>query len=112
MPQADEKPQHRVRITRPFYLGATEVTQGQYRAVTGQSPSQFEGSDDLPVEQVTWIDAIKFCNRLSARRDEGAPVRRRGRGRLPPADGGGMGVCLPCEEHDRVQLRRRCGGPG
>ena len=61
----DEKPQHRVRITRPFYLGATEVTQGQYRAVTGQSPSHFKGSDDLPVEQVSWNDAIAFCDKLS-----------------------------------------------
>jgi formylglycine-generating enzyme required for sulfatase activity len=38
--EADEKPQHWVRITRSFYLGATAVTQGQYRAVTGAKPSQ------------------------------------------------------------------------
>lgn len=63
----NEEPRHRVRITRPFYMAATEATQGQYRAVTGQSPSQFRGSDDLPVEQVSWLDAVKFCNELSAR---------------------------------------------
>jgi formylglycine-generating enzyme required for sulfatase activity len=62
-----EKPQHRVRITRPFYLAATEVTQGQYRAVTGANPSHWKGSDDLPVEQVSWNDAIVFCNTLSER---------------------------------------------
>jgi formylglycine-generating enzyme required for sulfatase activity len=61
----DEKPQHRVRITQPFYLGTTQVTQGHYRAVTGQSPSHFQGSDDLPVEQVSWTDAIAFCERLN-----------------------------------------------
>jgi formylglycine-generating enzyme required for sulfatase activity len=61
----DERPQHRVQIMRPFYLGATEVTQGQYRTVTGQSPSNFREVDDLPVEQVSWNDAIAFCNKLS-----------------------------------------------
>ena len=105
--QADEKPQHRVRITRPFYLGATEVTQGQYRAVTGQSPSHFKGSDDLPVEQVSWEDAIAFCDKLSEL--EKGTV---GGCELPPADGGGVGVCLPGGEHDPVQLRRRRGTPG
>ncbi len=63
----DEIPRHEVRISRAFYLGVTEVTQGQYRAVTGESPSRFKGSDDLPVENVTWNDAIAFCNKLSER---------------------------------------------
>jgi formylglycine-generating enzyme required for sulfatase activity len=65
--QDDERPQHPVRITRPFYLGATEVTQGQYRALMGENPSFFKGSDDLPVERVSWNDAIEFCNKLSER---------------------------------------------
>jgi formylglycine-generating enzyme required for sulfatase activity len=63
----DEKPQHQVRITQPFYLGVTEVTQGQYRAVTGQNPSQFQGADNLPVETVSWNDAVAFCNALSTK---------------------------------------------
>jgi formylglycine-generating enzyme required for sulfatase activity len=61
----DEKPQHRVRITRPFYLGIHEVTQGQYRAVTSEAPSHFKGSKDLPVETVSWLNAINYCNALS-----------------------------------------------
>ncbi len=65
--ESNEKPQHEVRITRPFYLGVHEVTQGQYQAVMGQNPSQFKGSDDLPVETVSWLDAVKFCNKLSER---------------------------------------------
>jgi formylglycine-generating enzyme required for sulfatase activity len=61
----DEKPQHRVRITQPFYLGATPVTQGQYRAVTDANPSHFQGSDDRPVEQISWEEARVFCDKLN-----------------------------------------------
>jgi formylglycine-generating enzyme required for sulfatase activity len=68
---SDEKPQHPVRITRPFYLGIHEVTQDQYRAVTGATPSTLRGSDDLPVETVNWFDVIAFCNALSLK--EGLP---------------------------------------
>ena len=104
--QDDEKPQHRVRITQPFYLGATEVTQGQYRAVTGQSPSNFKGSDDLPVEHVSWNDAIAFCDKLNERE----------KGQL----GGGATGCRPRPNGSmpagpgarHVQLRRPCGEPG
>jgi formylglycine-generating enzyme required for sulfatase activity len=88
----DEKQQHRVRITRPFYLGVHEVTQGQYREVTGANPSDFQGSDDLPVEHVSWDEAIAFCNKLSEH--EGLkPYYRVGGG----APLGGDGYRLPTE---------------
>ena len=41
MPRANEKPQHRVRISKSFYLGVYEVTQAQYEAVMGNNPSNF-----------------------------------------------------------------------
>jgi formylglycine-generating enzyme required for sulfatase activity len=61
---SDEKPQHTVRITKPFYLGATEVTQQQYERVMGTNPSNFKGAQ-LPVERVSWEDAVEFCRKLS-----------------------------------------------
>src|SRR5579871_569181 len=42
-------------------------TKFQYRAVTGKSPSQFKGSDDFPVDSVSWEEAVTFCNKLSER---------------------------------------------
>jgi formylglycine-generating enzyme required for sulfatase activity len=49
-----EYPRHGVRITRPFYLGRTEVTQAQWEAVTGNNPSRNQGGGALPVEGVSW----------------------------------------------------------
>ena len=62
--QDRETPQHRVRITKPFYLGIHEVTQKQYEKVMGKNPSFFKGPL-LPVEQVSWEDATEFCKQLS-----------------------------------------------
>jgi len=60
----DETPRHRVRITRPFWMGVTEVTQAQYEAVMGGNPSFFKGAGS-PVEQVSWDDAVEFCRKLT-----------------------------------------------
>jgi formylglycine-generating enzyme required for sulfatase activity len=60
---SDEGPQHRVRITKPYYVGKYEVTQAQYLLVMGMTPGKFKGSD-RPVEAVTWNDATEFCRRL------------------------------------------------
>jgi formylglycine-generating enzyme required for sulfatase activity len=54
--EADEHPQHRVRISRPFYVGRYEVTQGEYVAVMGQNPSFDHRSPRLPVEEVSFED--------------------------------------------------------
>ena len=62
---AAERPAHQVML-RGFYMGKYEVTQAQYQAVMGTNPSYFKGAD-LPVEQVSWNDAVEFCKRLSAK---------------------------------------------
>jgi len=59
-----EGPQHEVEITKFFYLGQHEVTQGQWKAVMGSNPSHFKG-DDLPVESVSWNDVQEFIRRLN-----------------------------------------------
>jgi uncharacterized protein (TIGR02996 family) len=71
--QDNEGPQHKVEITRPFYLGMYQVTQEEYQRVMGNNPSwccasslgaeKVRGLDTRrhPVETVTWIDAVAFC---------------------------------------------------
>jgi formylglycine-generating enzyme required for sulfatase activity len=59
--------QHRVRITKPFYLGVYPVTQQEYEDVMGENPSEFTGDKRRPVENVFWLDAVRFFNRLSER---------------------------------------------
>jgi len=61
----DERPAHRVRITRGFWLGRTEVTQGLWRRVMGNNPAAFPGGDAFPVEQVSWNDCLEFISRLN-----------------------------------------------
>ena len=48
MPRTDEKPQHRVRITRPFYLGKYEVTQAEYRGDDGRQSQLLQGEAEKP----------------------------------------------------------------
>jgi formylglycine-generating enzyme required for sulfatase activity len=61
-----ETPQHRVRISKPFYLGKYEVTQALWEAVMGSNPGKFKGRSN-PVEQVSWEDAQEFIKRLNAK---------------------------------------------
>ena len=60
----DEEPRHKVTITKGFWLGKYVVTQKLYKMVMGKNPSAFKG-EKLPVEQVSWCDAVLFCNMLS-----------------------------------------------
>jgi formylglycine-generating enzyme required for sulfatase activity len=59
--------QHQVTLTRGIEMSQAEVTQAEFRKLTGQSPSSFASCGDAcPVEQVRWHDAASYCNALSA----------------------------------------------
>ena len=62
---SDEGPQHMVTITRPYYMGIYEVTQEQWKAVMGTSPSSFGYNATYPVESVNWEDCQKFIARIN-----------------------------------------------
>jgi formylglycine-generating enzyme required for sulfatase activity len=59
----DEYPQHLVEVPS-FWMGVYPITQAQYQAVVGTNPSYSKG-DTLPVESVSWDDAVEFCEKLS-----------------------------------------------
>ncbi|MFN7501089.1 MAG: SUMF1/EgtB/PvdO family nonheme iron enzyme [Dolichospermum sp.] len=60
---SDEGPQHQVTVPA-FFMAKYELTQAQYQAIMGSNPSYFQGNN-RPVEQVSWNDAVIFCQRLS-----------------------------------------------
>jgi formylglycine-generating enzyme required for sulfatase activity len=72
-----DQPLHRVALTKSFYLGRTEVTQGQWKAVMGTTPwkgySFVKEGGDYPAVYVSWEDAVEFCRKLSAK--EGVEYR-------------------------------------
>jgi formylglycine-generating enzyme required for sulfatase activity len=63
-----EKPAHKVKITKGFYMGKYEVTQGQWKAVIGENPSALKDcGDNCPVENVNWDDVKVFLVKLNAK---------------------------------------------
>jgi formylglycine-generating enzyme required for sulfatase activity len=63
----DDEFQHSVRLTKGFYLGVTEVTQGQWQAVMDTNRSAFPGDANRPIDMVSWEHAVAFCQKLSER---------------------------------------------
>jgi serine/threonine protein kinase/formylglycine-generating enzyme required for sulfatase activity len=118
----EERPQHKVTISTPFYLGLTEVTQAQYSLVMGTNPSHFSATGagkevvagrptgDYPVEQVSWLDAVEFCNKLSWR--DRLPLYYRMRGEaVDVPNGKGLGYRLPTEAEWEYVFREARPGP-
>ena len=61
-----EKPQHEVTV-QSFQMGKYPITQAQYQQIMGENPSNFKG-DKLPVESISWEDAVEFCHKLTIRK--------------------------------------------
>ena len=61
----DEKPAHRVTLTKDYYIGRTEVTQALWLAVMGSNPSEFKG-ENLPITNVSWEDCRTFISKLDS----------------------------------------------
>jgi formylglycine-generating enzyme required for sulfatase activity len=59
-----DETQHKVTLTKGFYMGIYTVTQDQWQAVMGNNPSYFKGEKNLPVERVSWNDCQDFIKKL------------------------------------------------
>ena len=132
-----DKPQHRVRIARPFYIGTCEVTKGQFRKfvddrnyVTDAEKDRTGGVGLTGKEKA--VEALDFDPKFTwrdwglAQGDEEPVInvshndawafcdwlRKKGRKAVPSADRGGMGICLPSGNDGLVLLRRRSRGSG
>ena len=95
---ANERPRHRVRLTEGFWLGETLVTQELWRAVMDSSPSRHPRYNS-PVEQISWLDAVRFCNALSDLEDLEPAYEEVGEGRRTAArlNRAASGYRLPTE---------------
>lgn len=95
---ADET-QHPVKLSHPLLVAQTPITQGQYEEVMGENPAEFAPDAECPVEQVSFLDAVLYCNELSQR--EGLPRCYQIRGEqvhwLPTAGHYASGYRLPTE---------------
>ena len=82
---ADEGPQTTVTISRGFWIGKFEITQGEYLSVMNTNPSFFPGDLSRPVSSVSWFDATNYCAKLTQ--------QELAAGRIPP----GAAYRLPTE---------------
>jgi formylglycine-generating enzyme required for sulfatase activity len=67
--ESDERPSREVRLTRDFEIGKYEVKQAEWKEVMGTNPSRLQG-DDLPVTNISWVDAVRFAEQLTKRQND------------------------------------------
>ena len=91
--RGNDENQHEVTLS-DFYIGRYEVTQSEYQSVMNENPSNFKGSQ-LPVENVSWIEAVKYCNARSEK--EGLTPAYSINGNKVIWDRGADGYRLPTE---------------
>ena len=103
----NEGPLTSVTFTQGFWSGAFEVTQAQYKYVMGENPSTYTGPKH-PVDSLSWDQARGLLRASHCARTQSPTLARRLR--LPPADGGGVGLCGSCGHGNALSLRRdgRC----
>ncbi|MHC6204671.1 formylglycine-generating enzyme family protein [Breznakiellaceae bacterium SP9] len=89
-----EKPVHQVTISKPFYISKYAITQKEWTAVMGSNPSNWKG-DNLPVENVSWFEAVEYCNKRSQK--EGLTPAYSGSGDYITCNFNANGYRLPTE---------------
>lgn len=95
-----EQPYREVELTKDYWVQTTPVTQAQWEAVMGNNPSHHRDGDTTqnPVENVSWYDAVRFCNKLSEL-DGRTPFYV-----INDIPGGGLDVTVPDREADGYRL--------
>jgi formylglycine-generating enzyme required for sulfatase activity len=83
----EEGPLTAVTISRGFWMGKYEVTQGEYLEVMGSNRSTFTGDLSLPVESVSWFDATNYCWVLTQREQAAGRIAANSVYRLPTEAG-------------------------
>lgn len=78
-----EEPLTQVTLTRGFWLCWHEVTQEEFQQVMGSNPSSFKGDLQRPVENVTWFQAVEYCDRITERERDAGRLPKTYRYRLP-----------------------------